>query len=329
MGSKHKRGDMVEVRSRDEILATLDAEARLDGMPFMPEMLAFCGRRIRVASRADKTCDTIDSYLSRRLHDTVHLEQSRCDGGGHGGCQAGCLLFWKEAWLKPVDGPEVGARASGPGCSASDLERAATREAEETDEVHFVCQATELVRASEPLAWWDLRQYLRELSSGNVGLLEMLRVCFFAALRASWAIGPGYGAKVWLYQRLQPLLGGPRFIFADGKLSKTPSETLGLQPGDAVRVRDGAAIVATLDKSNKNRGLGFDSEMLGFCGTEHVVKQRVEKIVDEKSGRMMKLPNDCVILEGVECRARCSANRLFCPRSIYPYWREIWLERLS
>ena len=41
-------GDWVEVRSRDEILATLDKDGRLDGMPFMPEMFAFCGKRFRV-----------------------------------------------------------------------------------------------------------------------------------------------------------------------------------------------------------------------------------------------------------------------------------------
>jgi hypothetical protein len=28
------------------------------------------------------------------MYRTVHLEQTRCDGSGHDGCQAGCLLFW-------------------------------------------------------------------------------------------------------------------------------------------------------------------------------------------------------------------------------------------
>ena len=36
----------------------------------------------------------------------VHLDETRCDGQGHGGCQAGCLLFWKEAWLKRVAAPQ-------------------------------------------------------------------------------------------------------------------------------------------------------------------------------------------------------------------------------
>src|SRR5262245_22225337 len=37
-------GERVEVRSIDEILATLDDRAALDGLPFMPEMVKFCGR---------------------------------------------------------------------------------------------------------------------------------------------------------------------------------------------------------------------------------------------------------------------------------------------
>jgi hypothetical protein len=52
-------GDVVEVRSEGEILATLDENGELDAMPFMPEMLQFCGRRFRVDKVAVKTCDTI------------------------------------------------------------------------------------------------------------------------------------------------------------------------------------------------------------------------------------------------------------------------------
>src|SRR5258708_29124462 len=92
-------GDWVEVRSKEEILQTLDSKGQLDGMPFMPEMFQFCSQRFQVYKRAHKTCDP--DFRSRSIHDAVHLE-TRCDGQAHGGCQAGCLLFWKEAWLKPI-----------------------------------------------------------------------------------------------------------------------------------------------------------------------------------------------------------------------------------
>ena len=54
-----KVGDLVEVRSAEEIRATLDENGELDGLPFMPEMLAFCGRRLTVHKVAHKSCDYI------------------------------------------------------------------------------------------------------------------------------------------------------------------------------------------------------------------------------------------------------------------------------
>src|SRR5262245_25618912 len=104
-----KAGDWVEVRSREEILATLDERGRLEAMPFMPEMLKYCGQRLRVHKSAHKTCDTIEFKGARKLTRSVHLENARCDGAFHGGCQASCLLFWKDAWLKRVESGPGGA----------------------------------------------------------------------------------------------------------------------------------------------------------------------------------------------------------------------------
>jgi hypothetical protein len=336
MRTKLKRGDWVEVRSQEEILATLDDRGRIDGLPFMPEMLRFCGQRLRVASRADKTCDTIESYLSRRMRDTVHLAGAHCDGSSHGGCQAGCLTFWKESWLKNIREPAKAASQSVGAPEAavsarSDLLEAAALVADAPDEMQrlYSCQATELRRASEPLSTWDVRQYAREVLSGNVGLLHLLRTCFFAAIRFSLGYGPGYRLKIWLYRQLQPILHGPKFMFETGTLKKTPHQTIGLRPGDRVRVKSYEEILATLDQRNKNRGLTFDSEMMQYCGTEQAVRSKVDRIVDERTGRLLALPNDCFILENVTCGAVCSPNRLFCPRALFPYWREIWLEKLG
>jgi hypothetical protein len=44
---------------------------------------------------------------------------------------------------------------------------------------------------------------------------------------------------------------------------------------------------------------------------------------------MQELKHPCIVLDSVVCQARYSECRLFCPRSIYPFWHEIWLERLS
>ena len=80
----------------------------------------------------------------------------------------------------------------------------------------------------------------------------------------------------------------------------------------------------------KNRGLHFDVEMAPFCatGTERVLT-RVERIVDEKTGLLIELPNPCLILDGVTCSGLLSSSRMFCPRNIYPFWREVWLKRVD
>src|SRR5215470_14619212 len=99
-----RRGDLVEVRSASEILATLDDQGALGAMPFMPEMISYLGRRFTVSVRADKICDTIGRTMqSRQMTDTVLLDDLRCDGSAHGGCQADCRIYWNEAWLKKVD----------------------------------------------------------------------------------------------------------------------------------------------------------------------------------------------------------------------------------
>jgi hypothetical protein len=45
-----RRGDLVEVRSAPEILATLDVSACLEGVSLMPEILTYVGRRLSVVA---------------------------------------------------------------------------------------------------------------------------------------------------------------------------------------------------------------------------------------------------------------------------------------
>jgi hypothetical protein len=317
-------GEMVRVKSEAQILATLDASGRLDGLPFMPEMLAHCGRTARVYKRADKTCDTIGPGGHRRMHGTVHLEGLRCGGEAHDGCQASCLIFWREDWLEPAsvteggpspadpaDAVAVGSRPRRDGAfSHDDLLRATRIDGREPGgEPVYSCQATEVVRASDPLPWWDLRQYVRDVRSGNFGATEV-----------------ALGLVKWLFVAVQLRLTGSSIPFRHGRLAATPREVTGLQAGDRVRVKTSREIERTLDAKNRNHGLSFDSEMLRYCGREMRVLKRVARIIDERTGRMRSIPNDCLILDGAICTAE---YHLSCPRSIYPYWREIWLTKVE
>jgi hypothetical protein len=55
----------------------------------------------------------------------------------------------------------------------------------------------------------------------------------------------------------------------------------------------------------------------------------MKQIIDEKTGKMIRFKTDAIVLKNVACEARYAICRRFCPRAIYPYWREIWLERVS
>jgi hypothetical protein len=320
-----RNGEIVEVKSVEEILTTLDERGKLEALPFMPEMLAYAGRRLRVSRRAIKLCDTKGSTGFHRMYGTVHLEDLRCDGSAHGGCQAGCLLYWKEAWLKRVE-PGVEPPADGPSPSQAPppvppLLAAATRAGEHGGEPLYSCQATEVTAAApERLPWWNLAQYVRDVRCGNARLLPMLRSLLILAFNKF------QGANRRFLPGLLLIKHGKNWPFIMGKLSRTPKELLDLQPGDLVEVKRKQEILATLDAKGRNRGLSFDGEMLKYCGTRARVLRRVERIVDERTGKMLRFGGDCIILEGVVCAGDYNQ---YCPRRIYPYWREIWLRRVE
>src|SRR5271157_3858091 len=102
-------GDFVEVKSAAEILQTLDADGTLDKLPFMPEMADFSGKTYKVSKRVVKTCyyGTKSGMRKFPAEDVVLLEGLRCSGAAHDGCQKACTIFWREAWLRKVEGPRT------------------------------------------------------------------------------------------------------------------------------------------------------------------------------------------------------------------------------
>jgi hypothetical protein len=346
-----RAGDWVEVRSKSEILQTLDQNGCLDDMPFMPEMFAFCGQRMKVFKSAHKTCDTVYPVRGRRVERAVHL-QTRCDGAAHGGCQAGCLLFWKEAWLKPAAAPTAeSAVVSIPvtlrprddvqrttssgviGCQESDVTRATRVEGDSDDDPIYACQATRLPSMTQDLSPFDPRQYIKDLSSGNVGFGAWLSGVIYITYRNLINLGIGLGSPLrWLYDRFQALVGGVPYPRRSGLIpmgQATPACELGLQEGEWVKVKSYQEILATCNEENRNRGMFFDAEQVPYCGGTYRVHKRVTRIVNENTGKMLHMKNPCIVLEDVYCRSRYSDCRMFCPRGIYSYWREIWLERTT
>lgn len=326
-----KAGDWVVVRSKEEILATLDRHGRMDGLPFQSEMFAYCGRKLQVFKVAHKTCDSTPHRTGgRRMYDTVHLQGARCDGSLHEGCQADCVFFWKEAWLQRADSRNSSQVIASGGCSEDDVMRARHAPGCDPADPVWVCQTTAIFEASDTLHWWDFRQYVRDVTSGNHSAWHMFKLLLLAGYRKLAGLGIGYRFVIGFYDALQKLRGGRPYPAITGKIpegSPTPAETLDLQPGEWVEVKSAQEIAATITAGGFNRGMRYDMEMLRYSGQRYRVQMRVDKLINEKNGKMGRMKSAAIQLENVYCRAECTSARLGCPRASNTYWREIWLKR--
>jgi hypothetical protein len=310
MGSGgHQRlrtGDWVQVKSPWEIAETLDTEGRLENLPFMPEMIEFCGQRMRVVRRAEKTCIEYPGggYKIREFlnNDVVTLAGARCSGEDHDGCQRACLIFWKEAWFRKLaDGePLAPVDFSGVDELRVKLRTRAT-------ETLYICQSTELPKATQPLSRSRIfSKCIEEIRSGSRGILEMI----------SLVVAP-------LWRKATRKI--PRKRLA-GTLKRTPAGNLGLQPGEWVTIRPASEIAETLDIKGRNRGLSCDYGMSNHSGEKLRVRHRLDRMISEPTGEMRKVEST-VVLEGLNCT--CANVVGGCPRQDFIYWREIWLKRLN
>jgi len=310
--------DTVRIRSLQEILATLDANGCLDGLPFMPEMAKYCGTVGTVFRCVDKIYDYGGRKDMRRLKDTVSIAGLRCDGSAHDGCQAKCYLLWKTAWIKRTEVPatsgvEPSVEQAGAVVSDIGIDRSFGPTFVKDDDAadgRYVCQYTQLVRASTRMRPSDPRQDLRPLIAGN------LRVTAF-----------GVAMLTRLFNAVQRLRGGISFPpMYHGSSTASRHVDLNLQPGELVRVCDPEKIFETLNPSGRNRGLWFDRGMLSYCKRWYRVLSRVDKIIDDASGRMLRMKTPCIVLEGVDASGE---HVRFLAQHDYPFWREAWLERVD
>ena len=104
-----RKGDVVEVRSAAEILATLDERGELDALPFMPEMVAMCGRRF-TGGGSHRTHLRHDHW---RLGFALHAGHRRArrpraaTDRPMAVCR-GLLVYWEESWLRRVGDADAG-----------------------------------------------------------------------------------------------------------------------------------------------------------------------------------------------------------------------------
>ncbi len=100
----YAKGEVVRVRSREEILATLDPFKELKGCAFLPAMYQYCGTEQRVFRSMQHFMDERD-YKLKKVRGVILLENVICNGTpAFGECDRCCFLFWREEWLERVSG---------------------------------------------------------------------------------------------------------------------------------------------------------------------------------------------------------------------------------
>lgn len=216
------------------------------------------------------------------------------------------MIFWREAWLRKVEGTANQSNRSQLDVRGAD--RLLARLKVSTGPKKYYCQASELLKATHPTSRWErLRRYLTGLRAGNLSALQMAQ---------------NFGT--WLFWRIRGTFLG---VYARGSSESKPAQALNLQPGEWVEVKSMQSIIETLDERGHNRGLYFSPDMRLWCGRRCRVKGRLDKIIVDGTGEMRQLRNT-VCLEGSTCG--CAYNGFDmggCSRCELTYWREIWLRR--
>lgn len=255
-------GQLVRIRSLEQISMTLDRGGAVDGLPFMPEMAAFCHQTHRVIARVDKTCVEGQGLSTFSNTNVYILDGLRCDGTSHANCSKLCILFWKECWLEDNQ-KEIMPTTTAP--PRADLLRGLEQGLRE-------CQSSALCCATRPMSR--------------------------SALLCSSAVDWPY-AVLGLSRALRRKFKSIHWRLFGNKKSK-PKDSLGLKAGEWVQVKTRQEIEETLDAHSKHRGLTFTQSMVPFCGGHFQVLRRVDRIILEETGKMRSI-KDTVILESVVC----------------------------
>ena len=97
-------GDLVNVRSKDEIRDMLDDREKYKGCLFIDEMYEHCNKTYEVLKKIDYFFDEARQEICK-CKDTVVLEGVLCSGRQRlysRSCDRNCFFFWHTAWLKKL-----------------------------------------------------------------------------------------------------------------------------------------------------------------------------------------------------------------------------------
>jgi hypothetical protein len=293
-------GKFVRIKNEKEIFDSLDNNSSFEKLPFMPEMLEFCGSIFQIQSVVNKTCYEHNGLQFGEFpqNNVVTLKNVRCNGAHHADCQRGCLIFWKTEWLELVE--------DNADCIKISTEEYKTNLKIKSSPYIYFCQMTESKNFLMPINKnRKVVSALKDFVVKNVSLFGLFR-----------------NVLLPVYLKLK----GSFFFILYKQPEKVSDQSLNLKSSDIIKVKTLREIIKTLDSKGKNRGLSFNENMMKYCGKKFSVKDRIEKIILGSSGEIMDLKNT-VLLKEVE--PECYHVFGNCPKRELTYWREIWLEKVT
>ena len=224
--SELRVGDLVEVLSAGEILAGSPTRPRARDSSFFhaPRCSSFVASACPCTEAAHKLCEIITG--NGRMHwmnNAVHLVGASCTGLAHGGCQAACSLYWKEAGygeypvgavrnpslLSPLLARCASTRRQSNGRRRNNLTRMEPNASR--------CQATEILRAApgtDPFLECT-EPCLVDLRSGNASVLAVTKSLLFRLFN--------------IYQVLEPACSPATLALGKGRAE------MGFRQGSRVR----------------------------------------------------------------------------------------------
>lgn len=102
------RGDIVRVRSREQIKALLSGDDANRRCAFMHEMYQYCGRELQIMKFVESFFDEAKQRTCK-CRETVILEDAVCSGKQRlyrMKCDRNCYFFWRTDWLERVEEPK-------------------------------------------------------------------------------------------------------------------------------------------------------------------------------------------------------------------------------
>jgi hypothetical protein len=96
-----QKGDLVRVRSLEDVERTLDYRGFTKGCKFMGQMAQYCDQEFQVAGKVEKFFDEA-RCRTLKCKNLVVLDRVHCNGESVGGCDRKCFLFWRAEWLEKI-----------------------------------------------------------------------------------------------------------------------------------------------------------------------------------------------------------------------------------